>query len=55
VSPQEATTIAALGAAALAHSASRITSALNSGMTPGSMQLLPPEAVGWIVVKDAPP
>src|SRR5262249_34537177 len=52
VSAHEATTIAALGAAALAHSASRVTSALNSGTTPGSRQLFPPGIWGWIVLKE---
>src|SRR5271157_1723741 len=45
----DASWIAAEGAAALAHSASRIASP-SSPLTPGSAQLLlPPEGAGWIV------
>src|SRR5665213_155844 len=51
---QVAMTIAALGAAALAHSASRIASP-SSPFRPGSSQLLGPEGgAGCIVVSEAP-
>ena len=53
VSAQEAITIAALGAAALAHSASRIASASLGAMTPGLLQLFRPlGGAGWTVLKD---
>src|SRR5665213_1005734 len=51
---QVAMTIAALGAAALAHSASRIASP-SSPFRPGSSQLVGPEGgAGCIVVSEAP-
>src|ERR1700723_3590170 len=51
---QEASTIAALGADALAYSASRIASS-SSPFAPGSVQLFwPVGGAGWICVKDAP-
>src|SRR5580704_158848 len=53
VSAQEAMTIAALGTAALAYSASRIASP-SSALCPGSLQALPPLALGCIVVRLAP-
>ena len=47
-------TIAALGAAALAHSASSIASP-SSPLTPGSLQLVGPEGgAGWTVVNEEP-
>src|SRR5579859_7869338 len=53
VSAQEAISMAALGAAALAHSASRIASASLRAMTPGSLQLLVPlKGDGWTVVNE---
>jgi hypothetical protein len=53
VSAHEASKISALGAAALAHSVSRIASASFGGTTPGALQLLPPFAGdGWTVVKE---
>src|SRR6516162_9666476 len=54
VSAQAAITTAALGAAALAHSASRIASASLGAMTPGAPQLFaPPGGAGWREVKEA--
>src|SRR5579864_4562293 len=54
VSAQAAMTIAALGAAALAHSASRIASASLGAMMPGAPQLFGPlEGAGCSEVKDA--
>src|SRR5712671_5878665 len=54
VSAQVAITIAALGAAALAHSASRIASP-SSPFTPGSKQFVGPEGgAGWTVFNEAP-
>jgi hypothetical protein len=51
---QEAMTIAALGAAALAYSASRIASP-SSAFTPGALQLLLPDGgAGWTVLNEAP-
>src|SRR5271168_1343724 len=51
---QVAMTIAALGAAALAYSASRIASP-SSTFTPGSEQLLVPDGgAGWTVLNVAP-
>src|SRR5262249_39852064 len=51
---QAAITIAALGAAALAHSASRPAS-ISSGFTPGSTQLVGPEGgAGWAVFNEPP-
>ncbi len=53
VSAHDAIRIVALGAAALAHSASRIASASFDGMTPGLAQLLGPlKGAGWTVEKD---
>src|SRR5262245_48441766 len=53
VSAQEASKMFALGAAALAHSVSRIASASLGGTTPGALQLLLPLAGdGWRVVKE---
>src|ERR1700693_1876797 len=55
VLPQAATTMAALGAAALAHSASRIASPSSPATIPGAEQLLSPLAgVGCTVVRDPP-
>ena len=49
---QAATSIAAFGAAALDHSASRVAS-MSSAVTPGSEQLeLPLGGAGWIVLND---
>src|SRR5580704_16788037 len=54
VSAQAAISIAALGAEALAHSASRIASASFGAKTPGATQLLmPPEGAGWTCEKEA--
>src|SRR5215470_15126440 len=56
VSAQAAITIAALGAAALAHSASKIASASLGAITPGAPQLLPGGdggAGGWICANEA--
>src|SRR5271168_906661 len=54
VSPHEASTIAALGAAALEYSASRIASS-SSPFVPGLLQLFEPlPGAGWICVNDAP-
>src|SRR5277367_777598 len=51
---QDASTIFALGAAALAYSASRIAS-VSSPFAPGSVQLLPPPTgAGWTCVNVAP-
>ena len=51
---QVAMTIAALGAAALAYSASRIASP-SSPFTPGAVQLLLPDGgAGWTVLNEAP-
>jgi hypothetical protein len=53
VAAQDAISMAALGAAALAHSASRIASASFGAMTPGLLQLLAPlEGAGWTVEKE---
>jgi len=53
VSAQVAITMAAFGAAALAHSASRIASASLGAMTPGEVQLLAPlGGAGCTVVKE---
>src|SRR5579862_775261 len=53
-SAHEAIRIVALGAAALAHSASRMASASFGGTTPGLAQLLGPfKGAGWTVEKDA--
>ena len=53
VSVQEANTIAALGAAALDHSASMMASLSSPPFTPGSMQLVDPvRGAGWTCVKD---
>src|SRR5256885_14373196 len=53
VSAQLAITIAALGAAALAHSASRIASASLGATIPGFLQLLPlPGAIGCTVANE---
>src|SRR6516162_4133674 len=53
LSAQVAITMAALGAAALAHSASRIASASFGAMMPEAMQLLEPfEGAGCTVVKE---
>jgi hypothetical protein len=46
----ETSSMAALGAAALAHSASRVAST-SSPVAPGSLQL-PPPPLGWMVVKE---
>src|SRR5208282_1329550 len=52
---QEASTMAALGAAALAYSASRIASMSSpSPFTPGSVQLLEPVPAGWTCVNEPP-
>ena len=49
---QDASSMAALGAAALAHSASRIASP-SSPLTPGLLQLLAPlPGAGWTCVKE---
>jgi len=56
VSAQAAITMAALGAEALAHSASRMASASLGAMTPGAAQLLAGcegGAAGWTCVKEA--
>lgn len=56
VSAHAAISIAALGADALAHSASRIASASLGEMTPGAPQLLPGcegGAGGWTCVNEA--
>src|SRR5258708_3805569 len=56
VSAQAAISMAALGAEALAHSASRIASASLGAMTPGAAQLLPGNeggAGGWTCEKEA--
>ncbi len=56
VSAQAAISMAALGAEALAHSASRIASASLGAMTPGAAQLLPGSeggAGGWTCAKEA--
>src|ERR1035438_2782089 len=54
VSVHEASTMAALGAAALAYSASTIAS-LSSPFTPGSAQLFVPlGGAGWVCVRVAP-
>ena len=46
--------MAALGAAALAHSASRMASASLGAKTPGGRQLFAPlEGAGWTEVKEA--
>src|SRR5271168_4541079 len=52
----EASSMAALGAAALAYSASRIASPSSpSGFTPGSVQLFGPlGGAGWICVNEPP-
>ncbi len=50
VSAQEASSIAALGAAALAHSASRMASKSSPTTSPGLLQLEP----GWTWLKLAP-
>src|SRR5689334_22102844 len=53
VSAQVAITMAAFGAEALAHSASRMASASFGAMTPGGEQLLGPvEGAGCTVVKE---
>src|SRR5262250_3135526 len=52
VSAQVAITIAAPGAAALAHSASRIASASLGETTPGLAQLFVPEEGGYTTVKE---
>src|SRR5215470_10110365 len=52
VSAHVAITIAALGAAALAHSASRIASASFGEITPGLVQLFVPEEGGLTTVKE---
>ena len=53
VLPQAATTMAALGAAALAHSASRIASPSSPATIPGAEQLLSPLAgAGCTVVSE---
>src|SRR5579862_5239140 len=53
VLPQDATTMAALGAAALAHSASAIASP-SSLFTPGARQFVTPlDGSGWTVVSEA--
>src|SRR5215468_355439 len=55
VSAQAAIWIAALGAAALAHSASRMASASFGAKTPGALQLLVPlDGDGCTDEKDAP-
>src|SRR5437868_4691459 len=55
VSAQLAIRMAASGAAALAHSASRMASASFGGMIPGSLQLFAPLAgAGWTLVNEAP-
>src|SRR5882724_2260022 len=55
VLPHAATTMAALGAAALAHSASRIASLSSPATTPGARQLFDPLAgAGCTVVSDPP-
>src|SRR5580658_1627149 len=53
VSPQEATSMAALGDAALAYSASRVASR-ESPLKPGSRQLLTPEDLGLTVARLPP-
>ena len=54
LSAHAAISIAALGAEALAHSASRMASASLGAMTPGAAQLLVPlEGAGWTCVNDA--
>src|SRR5215475_14697650 len=54
VSAQAAITMAALGAAALAHSPSRMASASFPATMPGAPQLLAPlEGAGWTDVKEA--
>src|ERR1017187_2909371 len=53
VSLHEASTMAALGAAALAYSASRIAS-VSSPFVPGLEQLEPVGGGGWICVKEPP-
>src|ERR1700739_4290213 len=57
VSAHAAISIAALGAAALAHSASRIASASFGATTPGALQLLAcgAGAAGCTCVNEAPP
>jgi len=54
VSAQAAISMEALGADALAHSASRIASASFGEMTPGVPQLFgPPEGAGWTCINEA--
>ena len=54
VSAQLAIRMAASGAAALAHSASRIASASLGATIPGLRQLFaPPEGAGWTLVNEA--
>src|SRR5215467_4235754 len=54
VSAHAAITMAALGAAALAHSASRIASASLGAIMPGAPQLLGPvDGAGWSDVNEA--
>jgi len=54
VSAQAAISMAALGAAALAHSASRMASASLGAITPGAPQLFVPlDGAGWACVKEA--
>src|SRR5208282_2347426 len=51
VSAHEASSIAALGAAALAHSTSMVASP-SSGVTPGSVQVPPVPGAGWTCVRE---